>query len=152
MLVDGFPYYDWSSADMLSVDDISIAIIILDGLRSRFARIIPWVSNQSQFKQDVSSFETYLETAIRAFEELRVSAIRNKQISGGWDVHPGGEDFPTDELSIAIAILNNAKIRAQLSISNPWGQSLLDPGQQETLDKASSAIERAIELLRKLQN
>jgi len=150
MLVDDVPYYEYSSADILPVDDISIAIVLLHGLKGRSARIVPRSKNQNEFNADLSRFETLLDTAIRALEELRFLVIKNKQISGGGDLY-SREELPTDELSIAIAILNNTKIRAELSITHPFGGSTLDAEQQKTMDEASSAIDWAIALLKNFQ-
>lgn len=123
MLVDGFPSYDYSSADFLPVDDISIAIAVLIGVRSRANRTVLF-STKEQFAEDVSKFERFLDEAVSALEELRFQGIKNKQISGGSNLC-SGEDFPSNERSIAVALLNNAKIRAELSISNAWGSLCL---------------------------
>lgn len=147
MLVDGFPSYDYSSEDILPVDEMSIAIAILNGLRSQSTRVIPWVTDRNRFTQDVSKFEQSLDEAIRAFEELRFQVIRQNKVRGGNGIH-SQETLPLDERSIAIALLNNTKIRAELSIANPWGQSMLDSDRQETMDSASAAIDAAIEILK----
>lgn len=150
MLVDGYPSYDYSSEDMLPVDEMSVTIAILLGVRDRANRTILF-STQVQFEKDVSKFQTLLDEAVRFLEELRFQVIQQiiqkKLFGGGSDIY-SREDSPLDERSITIALLNNAKIRAELSIANPWGQSMLDEGQQETMDKASSAISAAIEILK----
>lgn len=150
MLVDGYPAYDYSSDDILPVDEISTTLAILLGVRSRANRTVLFRTKE-QFTQDVSRFETLIDEAVRAFEELRFQVIhliiRKELFHGGSDFH-SSEDPPSNERSIAIALLTNAKIRAELSISNPWGQSMLDAGQQETMDEASSAINAAIEILK----
>jgi hypothetical protein len=148
MLVDGYPAYDYSSADILPVDEISIAIAILLGAKSRANRTILFF-NKAQFAKDVSNFESFIDEAIRAFEELRFQVIRNKQVCG---LYSQEDLLPLDERLIAIALLNNAKIRAELSITNLWGQSMLDEGQQQTMDRASSAINAAIEILKNSRN
>ncbi len=150
MLVDGYPAYDYSSEDILSVDEMSVTISILNGLRSQSKRVIPWVTDRSRFTQDVSKFEEALDEAVRSLEELRFQVMRQKKVMGGSDIC-SREDPPSDELLIGIALLNNAKIRAELSIANPWGQSMLDAGQQETMDKVSSAINAALEILKNSQ-
>lgn len=149
ILVDS---YNCSSDDILPVDDISVAIAILNGLRSQSTRVIPWVTNRTRFTQDVSKFEISLDEAIGAFEELRFQIVKKGLRSGGSSNIDSQEDPPADEISIAIALLNNAKIRAELSITNPWGQSLLNAGQQETMDNASAAINTAIEILKNSQS
>lgn len=146
MLVDGFPSYDYSSEDILPVDELSIAIAILLGVKNRANRTVLF-STKVQFAKDVSEFETLLDVAVRAFEELRFQVIRQKKVWGGSDIS-SQKDLPLDERTIAIALLNNAKIRAELSIANPWGQSMLDAGQQKTMDEASAAINAAIEILK----
>lgn len=150
MLVGGYPSYDYSSDDILPVDEISITLAILNGLRSQSTRVIRWVTDRSRFTQDVSKFEESLDEAIRAFEELRFQVIRQKLTWGSSDIY-SRELPPLDELSIAIALLNNAKIRVELSIANPWGQSMLNASQQETMNKASTAIDAAIGILKNAQ-
>jgi hypothetical protein len=59
---------------------------------------------------------------------------------------------PVDDLSICIALLQGAKIRAEKSISNPWGQSNLDRAEQQLMDKASAAIEEAVLAIETLRN
>ncbi|MCU0544859.1 MAG: hypothetical protein MUE44_22260 [Oscillatoriaceae cyanobacterium Prado104] len=65
--------------------------------------------------------------------------------------HP--DNPPTaDELATCIALLQGAKIRAQIHISNPWGLSWLQPPEQELMDSASDAIDSATKSLESLRS
>lgn len=150
MLVDGFPAYEYTSEDILPVDEMSVTIAILLGVRDRANRTVLF-STKAQFAKDVSKFQASLDEAVRSLEELRFQIIQQiiqKTLFRGSSNIDSREDLPLDDRSITIALLNNAKIRAELSIANPWGQSMLDKGQQETMDKASAAIVAAIEILK----
>jgi hypothetical protein len=60
-----------------------------------------------------------------------------------YDYYPN-DKFPVDNLAISIALLRGAKIRAR-------GQSNLDKPKQQLMNKASAAIDEAVQALETLR-
>lgn len=66
--------------------------------------------------------------------------------------HPYESEMPiADELATSIALIVGAKVRAEKSISNPWGASLLRDEDQVLMDTASEALDTAVLALEALR-
>jgi hypothetical protein len=62
--------------------------------------------------------------------------------------HPYEYEIPVaDELATSIALIVGGKLRAERSISNPWGLSQLSDDDQALMDTASDALDTAVQAL-----
>ena len=66
--------------------------------------------------------------------------------------HPYEYEIPiADELATCIALIVEAKIRAEKQVSNPWGASQLTDENQVLMDRVSDALDEATQALEALK-